>query len=138
MTATNPVLKSHDPARVPLVVQLPIRTVSEANAHEHWRVRQKRAKEQRGTVAAFLRAQGNMWRDFGHGYVIVILTRIASRALDSDNLQGAMKHVRDGVADAINGGDDRDERIEWRYAQRRGASGQYAVEIDIRRREPNE
>jgi len=37
------------------------------------------------------------------------------------------------VADAL-GIDDRDPRVDWRYAQRRGAAKEYAVEIRI---EPN-
>jgi hypothetical protein len=38
------------------------------------------------------------------------------------------------VADAL-GIDDRDPRVTWRYDQRRGKRGQYAVEITIIRAE---
>lgn len=43
----------------------------------------------------------------------------AARMLDSDNLAGAFKAVRDGVAEAM-GIDDGSERLEWRYAQTQG------------------
>jgi len=126
----------------PLVVVAPIKTVSEANAHEHWRARQKRAKSQRSDAlliatvyarkAGVMVCSGDEYRLAGP--MLVTLTRIAPRALDSDNLAGSAKHVRDGIADAL-GIDDRDERVEWRYAQRRGAPKYYGVEIRI---EPKE
>lgn len=103
---------------------VPVRTVSEANAHEHWRVRQKRAKVQR-FYASLLTRVPDHWDK-----AIVTLTRIAPRALDSDNLAGSQKHVRDGIADTL-GIDDRDPRVEWRYAQRRGKPREYAVEVLI-------
>lgn len=59
---------------------------------------------------------------------VVTLTRISPRLLDDDNLRPALKAVRDGVADRL-GVDDRDPRVEWRYAQRKGA--QKAVEVEM-------
>ena len=58
------------------------------------------------------------------------LTRIGPRRLDSDNLAAALKHVRDGVADAL-GMDDGDPRLVWLYGQRRGKPGEYAVLVEI-------
>lgn len=92
-----------------ITVVVPVSTVSEANAHEHWRKRQQRAKRQRGSVVCHL---------LEHRYrlpklpVRVTLTRLSPRQLDSDNAVGAMKHCRDGVADVF-GVDDGDERYEW-------------------------
>ena len=37
-------------------ITLPLQTVSEANVHQHWRQRQKRAKFQRGISALALNA----------------------------------------------------------------------------------
>jgi hypothetical protein len=120
------------PAAVSVSFTIPLRTVSEINSHAHWRARQKRAKAQRSAAFMF-----TMW--FGRemarrveagGSLIVTITRIAPRSLDSDNLAGSQKHVRDGIADAI-GIDDRDPRVEWRYAQSRGARGQYSVEVNV-------
>lgn len=120
---------------------IPLRTVSEANAHTHWRERQKRAKGQRDAAGLFVlsewqrrygRRLAGLLAVNGIGALAVTLTRIAPRALDSDNLAGSQKHVRDGVADAL-GINDRDPRVTWLYAQERGRKGEYAVRIDIRR-----
>ncbi len=113
-------------ALLPLVVELPIRIVSESNAHEHWRPRQRRAKAQRTTVHTLLRQ-----RLFGMSLPVrVELVRIAPRELDTDNLQGAFKHVRDGVADAL-GVNDRDKRVAWTYEQRKGRPKQYGISIAV-------
>lgn len=109
----------------PVVLRLPLTLLSEANhaGHAHWSVRQRRAKSQRGTaqlsalaVGRALRAAGAIdgprgrvasdWR------VSVTITRHGARALDSDNLAGAGKHVRDGIADAL-GINDRDPACLW-------------------------
>lgn len=119
-----------------IVVTIPIRTVSEANSHQHWRHRQKRAKSQRVTAYACTRTDIIESRIPGDRALVVTLTRISPRPLDDDNLASSQKHVRDGVADAL-GIDDRDPRVTWRYAQRRGAKGQYAVEVTIKPTAPS-
>jgi hypothetical protein len=58
------------------------------------------------------------------------ITRIAPRALDDDNLAGSQKHVRDGIADWL-GVNDRDPRVKYEYAQRKGKKQEYAVQIEI-------
>jgi hypothetical protein len=112
-----------------------MRLVSEANSHTHWRARQQRAKQQRMTacwhviskrLSAAQRLRPVAWM---RGPVRVTITRIAPRSLDSDNLVGSAKHVRDGVADAL-GINDRDERVQWVVAQAKCASG-YSVRIQI-------
>lgn len=50
--------------------------------------------------------------------------------LDDDNLAGSAKSLRDGIADRLQI-DDRDPRVQWKYAQRKGEPKQYAVEIEI-------
>jgi len=127
------------PARQPHTIRLvlPIRTVSEKNTHEFWAKKAKRVKGQRAFVTLAIKsATGGS----AHGYldwfpngVTVTLTRIAPRALDDDNTRQATSAVRDGIADAF-GTHDRDPRIDWAYAQRRGGVGQYAVEILIESR----
>jgi hypothetical protein len=64
------------------------------------------------------------------GRIVVSLTRVAPRALDSDNLVASLKATRAGVADALHL-DDRDSRVEWRYAQRKGRPREYGVSIAI-------
>lgn len=65
--------------------------------------------------------------------VRVTLTRIGPGAPDWDNVVGAFKHVRDGVADAL-GVRDNDPRVSWEYASRKGAPKQYAIEIRVEAR----
>lgn len=110
-------------------VVLPLRTVSEANFHGHWRVRHKRVQAQHRAVALGLTAA---WRKSGLALpLIVTLTRIAPRKLDKgDNSNTSCKYVRDAVAKVI-GIDDGSDLIEWRYAQRKGEPHQCAVEIRI-------
>lgn len=112
---------------------LPIRLVSEANraSHEHWRIRHKRAQSQR--ALARMTTAPQVPRCGFALPLMVTLTRIAPRSLDSDNLAASAKAARDGVADAL-GVDDGDERIEWVYAQRRGKPKEYAVEIVVESR----
>lgn len=118
-------------------VLVPIRTVSEANSHEHWRYRQKRAKAQHEAVLLTWlcnrKAQVALFR-WGKmiGPTHVHLTRLASRKLDSDNLAGSQKHVRDAVAKFLGVDDGREDLVSWSYGQER-AKG-YSVRIEFYRR----
>ena len=105
--------------RVVFSVEIPVRAVSLANQREHWGKRAGRAKQHR--KAAWLAARVH---DLP---LIVILTRIGKRKLDGDNLQGALKSIRDGVADRL-GVDDANPLVRWEYAQELGK--QYAVRIE--------
>jgi hypothetical protein len=107
-------------------VTIPVRLVSESNAHEHWRSRQKRAKSQRATVAAVARSV--LARPALP--CVIRITRIAPKALDRNNLDGSAKHVVDGLADWL-GIDDRDPRVAYVCEQERGAKGDYAVRVEV-------
>ena len=112
-------------------VLLPIRTWSEANLREHWAQRARRARKQRLAARLLVRAADNMEdASSSSTQITIILTRIAPRRLDSDNLASSLKAVRDGVADAL-GIDDGSERIDWRYAQRKGKPREYAILVEI-------
>ncbi len=63
--------------------------------------------------------------------LVVTLTRVAPRALDDDGAVTSLKACRDGVADALGLPNDRDPRVTWRYAQRRGKVREYAVEVRL-------
>lgn len=65
--------------------------------------------------------------------VQVTITRVApSSGLDPhDGLGAALKGVIDGVADALGLRNDRDPRVTWTLAQRRGAAGFYGIEIEV-------
>lgn len=103
---------------------VPIVTVSETNMREPWQSRHRRRKKQRDAVRLIV-PRFERWER-----VEVTLIRVAPRALDSDNLQGAMKAVRDGVSDRL-GVDDGHPNIEWRYSQRRGNPKEYGVVIVV-------
>lgn len=116
---------------------LMMKTVSEANVREHWAQRARRAKglRQAGcfhTLAAVQRFAGvevAPWSLLSQSSpMTVLLTRVAPRALDDDNLAGAFKAFRDGVADAFRI-DDRDPRVRWSYGQRSGKL--YGIEVTI-------
>lgn len=110
---------------------LPIRTqsINVSHAGEHWAKRAKRAREHREAVAVAW-AQLPVHRK-PKPPCSVKMTRIAPRALDSDNLQGALKSVRDGIATQL-GLDDRDAAILWSYDQAKPDKPKhYAVKVLI-------
>lgn len=61
--------------------------------------------------------------------VVVTLTRLGPRKLDSDNLAGSFKAIRDGVADAL-GIDDGSELIQWEYRQEKSKECSVVIEIN--------
>jgi hypothetical protein len=112
---------------------LQIRTVSEANMRQHWRTKAKRTKAFRAAAASGVRRQLTASHlalaiKRKETKYSVTLTRNAPRALDSDNLSGAFKAVRDGVADALRM-DDGDARFLWTYAQAKAQK--YSITIRI-------
>lgn len=111
-----------------LTVTIPgLRLVSEANAHEHWRKRSARAKHQHRVVAAFLGPQSRVPAPHPVPLVVTI-TRVGARQMDSDNVVGSAKHVRDAVAAWLGRDDGPTCGVEWRVEQRKGP---YAVEVRI-------
>lgn len=90
---------------------------STLNMREHWASRARRTKTQREATLAG-------WREAGSPTVpvpgVIELCRVGRRKLDTDNLAGALKAIRDEVA-RIAGIDDGDDRIEWRYEQETSA-----------------
>lgn len=117
------------PAITVSVVLDGLRTVSELNRHEHWRGRQQRARRQRGgtrlrVALALPRRPGEV------ASAEARLVRFGPGRLDDDNLQGALKAVRDGVADAVDI-DDGDPRWTWTYHQERAAAWGVRVELKI-------
>ena len=108
---------------------LPLRLKSSLNQREHWATKARRAKAERQATAWVL---GNDPRP--PLPCTVLLTRIAPRQFDDDNLCGAFKAVRDEVARWL-GVDDADPRVVWAYAQERGKPREYAVRITLSRPE---
>lgn len=109
-----------------ITVDLPIKTGSGLNDRKHWAVRSRETKRARGTACLLVRAKLMPWEQG----CTVTLTRLSAGTLDDDNLRGAMKACRDGVADAL-GVQDNDKRVKWEYAQEKCKRGAYGVRIQI-------
>lgn len=112
------------------VCKIPLRTVSEANANEHWGRKYARVQIQKAKIKLLF------WPPIylSHQKLTIKLTRIGRRELDGDNLQSALKHVRDAVADKLipglaPGRADGDPRLTWEYNQCR--ANEYSVFIEI-------
>lgn len=101
------------------------------NMREHYRVRANRVKAEReATRVALILACGPMaqWTlptmmdNVAKGTRITLHRPWARVPLDSDNLSGAFKGVRDEVASFL-GVDDRSERLHWIYTQSKQPKG---------------
>jgi len=104
---------------------LPIATVSVSNVREHWAKRAARAKAHRQQAYLMtLRLKGLILP------LKVKMIRVAPRQLDDDNLRGALKSCRDGIADRL-GIDDRDPRVTWEYGQEKGRPKQRGVRLEV-------
>jgi len=102
-------------------IYVPIQVISEMNKREHWRAAHARHKKQKHAVKTVLTANA-VPRMFP---VKVTMIRVGKRTLDSDNLQGAFKYVRDAIADYFipglqAGRADDDSGFQWCYDQIKG------------------
>lgn len=110
-----------------MILEMPMRTYSEMNTRGHWSVRARRAKSQRFESMVWVRSSFPVREILEARRITVKLTRVGPRELDSDNLAGSLKAVRDGIADALEL-DDGDKRLTWLYEQEQGA---YAVRVEV-------
>jgi hypothetical protein len=62
--------------------------------------------------------------------LVVHLVRYGVKELDDDNLQGAFKATRDGIASRL-GIDDQSKLITWTYDQKTCAKGEERVEVTM-------
>ena len=113
-------------------VCLQIRVNASVNKRSHWRQKARIAHCERlltgNTIRSLMSLHDQVSIRACPNRIRVTLKRIGKRLLDDDNLQGAFKHVRDGVADAL-GIDDGSLRYRWVYVQEKGPK--YGVEIEI-------
>jgi hypothetical protein len=112
-----------------LKLELPIRTVSEANSREHWRAKNARKTAQQTEVRAeWLKAirKRNVYLQTPYA---VRLTRLGPRKLDDDNLRSAFKGIRDEVARLL-GVDDGSDLIRFEYGQEK-VSRWFGVRIEV-------
>ena len=108
-----------------LVVALTVkglRLVSAANAREHWTSRAERSRDTRGVVSEALRAHPPP-----PGPWAVAITRSGPVALDTDNLAGSAKALRDAVAEWLGVDDGPTSPVRWEYGQVRGGYGATVV-----------
>lgn len=117
---------------VPLVsVELALSLPSVANQRQHWADKSKATKAKRDAVRLALYTPRNRAATWQNPFpLVVLLTRIAPRPLDSDNLARALKAPRDAVAEWL-GVDDGDERVVWLVDQMRGLPKQQALRVEV-------
>ena len=102
-------------------VWLPLIVKSKLNQRQHWGVRMRTARVERRAAIMAILALGATF----DGPLRVTLTKVGGRRMDDDNLAGAFKNVRDGIADGI-GRDDGCKSIKWVYDQRPRRRGEQA------------
>lgn len=64
------------------------------------------------------------------GFLVIVITRIAPRSLDSDNLEANAKGVRDGIAAGL-GIDDRSSLVRYVVSQEQGAPRECRVRAEL-------
>ena len=116
---------------------LPIVTISESNVRDHWSKKAARVRAQRQHIwVQWKNDVETRTENIIRSTCVVRLTRISSRSLDDDNLRGALKSCRDGIADCINPGrppgqSDNLPGMRFEYAQEKGKPKEKAVRIQI-------
>ena len=119
------------PDRITLVVTVPgCKVVSEANRRDHWAVKRRRARDQASLTHAALIGVGSDARDRIRAapFVRVKFTRVGGKKLDSDNLVGAFKSVRDALAKWLRVDDGSDRlRFDWPVQE----CGETGVRIEL-------
>jgi len=114
-----------------IIIEIPLKTVSEFNSSEHWRLKAKRHRMQK----FFVREALKPYLSKITLPCVIKCIRIGSRFLDEhDNLRGAFKFIIDQAADCLipgkqSGQADNDIRIKWEYGQEK--SKKYGVRIEI-------
>ena len=113
-----------------LAFTVPVKVVSRPNRRDHWAAAHRRNGAEANALAAALRTLGLD----GVGMhllcpLAVRLTRLhRGRDMDTDNLAGAHKAIRDALA-AWLGIDDGSPLVRWSYAQERAKVPACRVEV---------
>lgn len=112
---------------------LPIRTVSEANNFDHWTVKARRHKMQKGWVVMALATT----KKIVNLPCKVTIIRVASRMLDQhDNLPMSLKYITDAICEELTGikqagQADNDPRIEIKFEQEKSSTHGVKVLIEF-------
>ena len=123
---------------ITIAVQLKKPLPSMANERLHWAMKAARVKQQRQQAALYLQVCAgpriaSLARLVARQPVTLrcVLTRVAPRKLDGDNLQHAFKAIRDEVAKTL-GLDDGSPRWTWLYAQQSSVRWPgYQIELTV-------
>jgi hypothetical protein len=112
-------------------IDIPYHLLSFANISMHWTKKAKLAKTQKNLISLYLLEYKRMLEN-RRSYNI-ILTRIAPRNLDYDNLVSAFKHIRDAICEFIfpdlaPGRADNLDVFQFDYQQDKGKS---AIRIEL-------
>lgn len=115
-----------------VTIHADIRIESEANRREHWTKKRLRSKHQQLMISNVCRTARGEMRSLRLPLRIVF-TRFGPRRLDSDNLAGGFKAVRDALMRWIGDGttDDGDEGIEWCYRQVANGQRVYSISVEL-------
>ncbi len=112
-----------------MTFSIPGHLPSRSNERVHWSKRSRLSRLQR--QGAYLETRAAMpIKDPMKLPVTVTMTRVSVRRIDDDNLAGAFKSIRDGIADAFGVDDSPSGPITWRYARRGGASACAEITIE--------
>lgn len=103
-----------------------LKLISVANAHEQPFARHARARAERQAVGRALAGLPRV-----EGATRVRIVREGPRLMDTDNLSGAAKSVRDEVAAWLGVDDGPTGPVTWVVDQRKSVGGGYGVEIEI-------
>lgn len=114
-----------------LTATLPIHTVSALNAREHYRARARRVARERQDAGYLLAAAWRSQLPPAFEVVRVHFERVGKRLLDSDNLPGSCKAIRDEVACLLEVSDGPETGIEWTYSQKRGLEPAVVVRLHL-------
>jgi hypothetical protein len=113
-----------EPGRWSITLEVGCQVRSEPNERCHWAVRRRRFQEQAGALrTAWEASPFAVVESWEHLLPLrVTFTRVGKRKLDTDNLSGGFKGLRDALAELL-GIDDGDELLTWEYQQERGQPG---------------
>jgi hypothetical protein len=123
-----------------LTVDVPGPIASAANLREHHAQKSARVKSQRDCADAVTLAALRTQRPSLSLPLVVVLTRLAPRRLDTDNLAHATKAHRDGVTKALArylkdakqpAPSDDSDRLRWLYDQVPARGGEEALRVSI-------
>lgn len=126
-SSAEPTLPPCAPGRV-CCLWVPVRTNSALNERGSTKWRGARDARVRGKVASSIAATFQALRI--KPPCTVVLVRASSGLLDSDNLWGSQKKVRDAVADVLRV-DDADPSVTWVVDQVKCARGASGVFVEV-------